>query len=73
MIGRHPKSSSVDTFTPEPPKSSMKQLGNQSSALPEVEDKTFDPLGTLIGHENKEILEDIDKICKKQCLPKLSM
>ena len=33
-----PKSSSVDTFTPRPSKSSIEQLGSQSSALLEVED-----------------------------------
>ena len=55
-----PKSSSVDTFTPKPSKSSIKQLGNQSSASPEVEDQKFDTLATLLGHKNKETLEDID-------------
>ena len=34
-----PKPSSVDTFTPKPLKYSIKQLDNQSSASPEVENK----------------------------------
>ena len=33
------KSSSVDTFTPHAPKSSIEQLNNRSSTSPEIEDK----------------------------------
>ena len=60
MPQTRPKSSSVDTFTPQPSKSSIEQLGNQSSASPEVEDKTFDTYATLPGHENTVTLEDIN-------------
>ena len=55
-----PKHLSVDTFTSKPSKSSIKQLDNQSSASPEVEDQKFDTLATLLGHENTGTLEDIN-------------
>ena len=55
-----PKFSSVTTFTPQLPISSMKQLGKRSSMTPEKEDKKCDTLMTLLGHKGKETLEDID-------------
>ena len=48
-----PKPSSVDTFTPKSSKSSIKQLDNQSSVSPEVEDIKIDTLATLLGHKTQ--------------------
>ena len=51
-----PISSSVDTFTPKPSKSSIKQLGNQSSVSVEVGDQRCETLATLLGCKITEIL-----------------
>ena len=52
-----PNSSSVDTLTHKPYKSSIKQLHNQSSASPETEAEIekIDTLATLLGHEKTDI------------------
>ena len=55
-----PRFSLATTFTPQHPKSSIEQLSRRSSVTPEKEDKKYNTLVTLLGHEGKETREDID-------------
>ena len=55
-----PKPTSVDTLTLQPSISSIDRFGNQISELPEMEDQKHYTLMTLLGHENKETLEDVN-------------
>ena len=55
-----PRFLSDTTFTPQPPKSSIKQCSNRINMTPEKEEGKFDTLATLLGYESQETLEDID-------------
>ena len=48
------------TFTPQLPKSSIKQFSKRSSVTPEKEGQKCNTLTTLLGHESQETLEGID-------------
>ena len=62
---RHPKASHIfllaTTFTPQPPKSYIKQLSKRCSVTPEKEEDKCDTLTALLAHEGPETLEALNK------------
>ena len=51
------------TLTPQPPKPSITEcFSKRSSLAPEKEECKCDTLMTLLGHEEQDILEDIDYV-----------